>query len=112
MAAVTEFRFSQEIGRSFQGRNDLKWLRSWGPEWNMLPSHEAFVFVDNHDNQRSNDANILTHKSRERYIMAVAFMLAHPFGHPRVMSSFKFSAFDQGMHFYRLLDIESFYFYH
>lgn len=105
MGAVTEFKFSQEIGRAFQGRNDLKWLQSWGPAWNMLPPNEAFVFVDNHDNQRSNDPNILTHKSRERYTTAVVFMLAHPYGHPRVMSSFKFSAFDQGIDFSSLLTI-------
>lgn len=62
----------------------------------MLPSADAVVFVDNHDNQRSGNDDILTHKSRRSYIMAVSFMLAHPYGWPRVMSSFKFSAFDQG----------------
>lgn len=99
MAAVTEFKFSEEIGNAFKGRNDLKWLRNWGPAWSLLPSNEAVVFVDNHDNQRSSDKNILTHKSRQRYITAVAFMLAHPYGHPQVMSSFEFSTFDQGIGF-------------
>lgn len=94
--AVTEFKFSEEIGRAFMGHNQLKWLQTWGPAWDMLPSNDAFVFVDNHDNQRSDNANVLTYKSRQQYIMAVAFMLAHPYGKPRVMSSFKFSAFDQG----------------
>lgn len=96
LGAVTEFKFSEEIGRAFKGHNQLKWLQSWGPAWNFLPSNDAFVFVDNHDNQRSDNADILTYKSRQQYIMAVAFMLAHPYGYPRVMSSFKFSAFDQG----------------
>lgn len=96
MGAVTEFKFSEEIGRAFGGHNELKWMRSWGPIWNMLPSGDAFVFVDNHDNQRSGNSNILTYKSRQRYIMAVAFMLSHPYGIPRVMSSFEFTAFDQG----------------
>lgn len=96
MGAVTEFKFSQEIGRAFRGYNELKWLQSWGPAWSLLPSDDALVFVDNHDNQRSN-GDILTHKSRQQYVMAVAFMLAHPYGHPRVMSSFKFDAFDQGI---------------
>lgn len=96
LGAVTEFRYSKEIGRAFNGRNQLKWLRSWGPEWGLLPSQDAFVFVDNHDNQRSDDWNILTYKSRQHYIMANAFMLSHPYGTPRVMSSFEFKTFDQG----------------
>lgn len=97
---MTEFKFSHEIGRAFKGYNQLKWLQSWGPAWSMLPSKDAFVFVDNHDNQRSNDnADILTYKSRRQYIMAVAFMLSHPYGYPRIMSSFKFTAFDQGTFF-------------
>lgn len=98
LGAVTEFKFSKEIGRAFNGRNQLRWLRNWGPEWSLLPSQDAFVFVDNHDNQRSGDSDILTHKSRQRYVMATAFMLAHPYGIPRVMSSFEFNAFDQGTH--------------
>lgn len=100
LGAVTEFKFSHEIGYTFQGENQLKWLQSWGPAWNMVPSHDAFVFVDNHDNQRSNDRAILTYKSRQRYTMAVAFMLGHTYGTPRVMSSFAFEAFDQGIHRY------------
>lgn len=96
MGAVTEFKFSQEIGRAFNGGNQLKWLRNWGPAWSLLPSQDAFVFVDNHDNQRSDHSDILTYKSRQRYTMAVAFMLSHPYGIPRVMSSFQFRTFDQG----------------
>lgn len=103
MGAVTEFKFSHEIGRAFKGYNQLKWLQSWGPAWSMLPSTDAFVFVDNHDNQRSDNADILTYKSRQQYIMAVAFMLSHPYGMPRIMSSFKFTAFDQGTFLYRFL---------
>lgn len=93
---MTEFKFSQEIGRAFKGFNLLKWLQSWGPTWSMLPSKDAFVFVDNHDNQRTDNGNILTYKSRQQYIMAVAFMLSHTYGIPRLMSSFKFTTIDQG----------------
>lgn len=114
LGAVTEFKYSHEIGRLFKGYNQLKWLESWGPAWGMLPSNDAFVFVDNHDNQRSGDGDILTYKSRQQYIMAVAFMLAHPYGQPRVMSSFKFSAFDQGIHWflYRFLSLPLYLFRH
>lgn len=99
MGVVTEFKYSVEISRAFRGHNELKWLKSWGPEWEMLPSKDALVFVDNHDNQRENGAGgteILNYKFRKMYIMAVAFMLAHPYGIPRIMSSFYFDLIDQG----------------
>lgn len=99
LGAVTEVRHSNEIGRAFNGGNDLKWLVNWGTAWGFLPSEQSFVFVDNHDNQRgygSGGNNILTHKSSGLYVMASAFMLAHSYGIPRVMSSFHFNSSDQG----------------
>lgn len=96
MGSVTEFKYSKEVGHAFHGYNELKWLTSFGTAWGLMPSKNAFVFVDNHDNQRSNDGDILTYKKRPRYIMAVAFMLSFPYGLPQVMSSFEFSSFDQG----------------
>lgn len=75
-------------------------MKSWGEEWGFLESSRAFVFIDNHDNQRGNGAgggDILTYKNAKQYKMATAFMLAHSFGVPRVMSSFGFSYSDQGM---------------
>lgn len=99
MGAVTEFTFSHEIGSTFQGKNPLRFLRTWGPIWGMLPSEDALVFVDNHDNQREGDSGILTFKTPQKYIMATAFMLAHPYGNPKLMSSYNFTSFDQGIHF-------------
>lgn len=99
MGPVTEFRHSSEIGRAFRGGNDLKWLVSWGPAWGFLPSEEALIFVDNHDNQRGHGPggnDILTHKSPKQYVMASAFMLAHSYGIPRIMSSYYFDSTDQG----------------
>ncbi|XP_055383823.1 alpha-amylase-related protein-like [Condylostylus longicornis] len=98
IGAVTEFRFSKEISRAFKGHNDLKWLKTWGPEWDFLPTQDALVFVDNHDNQRDHGGggDILTYKQSKQYKMATAFMLAHPYGIPRVMSSFDFNHKDQG----------------
>jgi len=34
---------------------------------------------------------VLTHSDPKKYKMASAFMLAHPYGFTRVMSSFRFS---------------------
>lgn len=99
MGAVTEFLYSSEIGKAFGGGNDLKWLKNWGEAWNFLPSATALVFVDNHDNQRGHGgggSTILTFKNARKYKMANAFMLAHPYGIPRVMSSFSFDSDDQG----------------
>ncbi|XP_054088895.1 alpha-amylase 2-like [Zeugodacus cucurbitae] len=99
LGVVTEFRHSAAIGRSFRGHDQLRWLTNWGPEWGFLSSTSAFVFVDNHDNQRGHGAgggDILTYKNGKQYKMANAFMLAHPFGIPRVMSSFAFDNSDQG----------------
>ncbi|XP_053683306.1 alpha-amylase 1-like [Sabethes cyaneus] len=99
LGTITEFRFSAEIGRVFRGYDQLRWLSSWGEGWGFLPSHLALVFIDNHDNQRGHGAggdNVLTYKTPRNYKMATAFMLAHPYGIPRMMSSFAFEESDQG----------------
>ena len=62
-----------------------------GEAWGMYPEGNALVFIDNHDNQRGHGAggqNILTFRVAKMYKMANAFMLAWPYGVPRVMSSY------------------------
>lgn len=92
LAAVTEFKFGMELSRVFHGRNQLRWLTNWGPAWGLLTSGDALTFIDNHDNQRGHGAggDILTYKDARRYKGAIAFMLAHPYGVPQLMSSFDF----------------------
>lgn len=56
-----------------------------------MPNGNALVFIDNHDNQRGHGAGgaaILTFWDPRLYKMSVGFMLAHPYGVTRVMSSF------------------------
>lgn len=99
LGAITEFRYSAEIGKAFRGKNHLKWLRNFGEEWSFLESKKALVFVDNHDNQRGHGgggADVLTYKNDKQYKMATAFKLAHPYGITRIMSSFAFDDTDQG----------------
>lgn len=100
LGTVTEFRFSAEIGNAFRGGNDLRWLYNFGVGWDFLPSHLAFVFVDNHDNQRDafeqQNPAVLTHKQPRQYKMATAFHLGFDFGIPRIMSSYSFSNTGQG----------------
>lgn len=93
-ASVAEFRYASEIGTSFSGKDDLKWLKTFGESWSLLPSHLAVVFVNNHDTQRSD--GVMNYKTRRNYIMAQAFSIAHPYGQKRVMSSFAFERNEQG----------------
>lgn len=88
LGRVTEFKFGSDIGNLFRGNIQLKNLANWGPEWGLYPSNYAFVFVDNHDNQRGHGGGVLTFRESRQYKMAIAFMLAHPYGVARVMSSY------------------------
>lgn len=93
---MTEFRFSNDIGRVFHGQVELQHLRSWGTGWSFVRSSDSLVFVDNHDNQRDGNPNILSYKHGEKYRMALAWALSHPYGNVRIMSSFDFKVKDQG----------------
>nr|O97396.1 RecName: Full=Alpha-amylase; AltName: Full=1,4-alpha-D-glucan glucanohydrolase; Flags: Precursor [Phaedon cochleariae]CAA76926.1 alpha-amylase [Phaedon cochleariae] len=93
---VLEFKYGTELGNAFQGNNALHNLENWGPAWGLLEGTDAVVFIDNHDNQRTGSGAILTYKNPRPYKMAIGFMLAHPYGTTRIMSSFSFDYNDQG----------------
>jgi len=95
MGAVTEFRHGAKMNVLFNNGDKLKYMSNWGTGWSFLPSEQALIFIDNHDTQRGH-GEALTYKSARRYKMAVAFMLAYPYGIPRVMSSFDFEVSDDG----------------
>ena len=63
--------------------------------WGLLPSDAAVVFLDNHDTQRG-DAPLIAQRDGNLYFLAAAFMLAWPYGAPRVMSSYFFTDHDAG----------------
>ncbi|CAG9125505.1 unnamed protein product [Plutella xylostella] len=92
LAAVTEFRYGLELSGVFGGNNQMRWLSNFGPAWGMLPHEDSLTFIDNHDNQRGHGAGgrILTYKQAKEYKGAIAFMLAHPYGQPQLMSSYDF----------------------
>ncbi|KAH0618361.1 hypothetical protein JD844_017485 [Phrynosoma platyrhinos] len=84
----------QELGIVLRKWNGQKManLKSLGENWSLMPSDKAIVFVDNHDNQRGHGAggaSILTFWNPRLYKMAVGFMLAHPYGFTRIMSSYR-----------------------
>ncbi|KAM7318035.1 hypothetical protein ACRRTK_022772 [Alexandromys fortis] len=90
---VTEFKYGAKLGtviRKWSGEK-MAYLQNWGEGWGFVPTDRALVFVDNHDNQRGHGAggsSILTFRDARMYKMAVGFMLAHPYGFTRVMSSY------------------------
>jgi alpha-amylase len=94
---VTEFVFSQALGAIFKGGklSHLRTVHQWQP---LLPSENAVVFVDNHDNQRGHGAggDTLTFKWSDAYKLANIFMLAFDYGTPAVMSSYHFNDPNQG----------------
>ena len=90
---LTEFQYETRVAEAFE-HGAIDKLRDLGEVDDMLPSEDAVVFVDNHDSQRGD--HVLTYKDGRRYILANVFMLAHPYGYPKVMSSFEFDQRDQG----------------
>jgi alpha-amylase len=64
----------------------------------MVPSHQAVVFIDNHDKQRGHGGGgtYLTYQDGTLHTLGMVFMLAHPYGKPRIMSSYAFTNADQG----------------
>jgi alpha-amylase len=94
---VTEFKYPSVIVEAFEYGNLDALTDFWSqPGW--LPADDAIVFVDNHDIQRGHAASgdIVNYKDGPRYDLAVAFMLAYPYGYPLVMSSYQFEDDGQG----------------
>jgi alpha-amylase len=94
---ITEFRYGRELAHVFYAGR-LAELQGFGEGSGFLPSTDAVVFVDNHDNQRGHGggASVLTHEDGGLYELAVVFMLAYPYGYPRIMSSYAFDNSDAG----------------
>ncbi|TAA47508.1 starch-binding protein [Corallincola spongiicola] len=91
-ADVTEFQYSAKIGDTFKN-GQLSWLANFGSPWGFMADDKAVVFTDNHDNQRGHGAggaNVLTFKDGALYDLANVYMLAWPYGYPKVMSSYQF----------------------
>ena len=88
---VTEFKYSTQLGNTFR-KGSLAWLSNFGEGWGFMPSSSAVVFVDNHDNQRGHGGagNVITFEDGRLYDLANVFMLAYPYGYPKVMSSYDF----------------------
>lgn len=97
---VDEFAYSAGITAAFLNRNDQKIADLQAPDSIpfLAPSDAAVPFVDNHDSQRGRvgRGQFLTYKRGAVYALANVFMLAYPYGFPRLMSSFVFSDTEAG----------------
>lgn len=70
LGRVIEFNFGIVLGNIFRGNEPLKQLKNWGNGWGLLPSNDALVMIENHDNQRGHGAggaSILTYKVPKQY---------------------------------------------
>ena len=91
---VTNFPYGQSLADIFLNhKNQAKWLRNFGEAWGMPKSDDCVVFLNNHDNQRGHGGggSLITFRQHKQLKMATAFMLAWPYGFPRVMSSYRWT---------------------
>lgn len=97
---VIEFEYGRLIGESFLNVGDrtLADLFNLESQTEMVPSHQAVVFIDNHDKQRGHGGggNYLTYQDGRLHTLGMVFMLAYPYGKPRIMSSYAFTDSEQG----------------
>lgn len=93
---VTEFRYCKKLAWGAGDFGKFSNVVDYG--WGMERSNRAFVFVDNHDNQRGHGGggDVVTFKEPLKYKVAVAFMLGYDYGFTRVMSSYRFNDASQG----------------
>ncbi len=97
---VIEFEYGRLVGEAFLNLNDrtLADLFSIETQTEMVPSHQAMVFIDNHDKQRGHGGGgtYLTYHDGTLHTLGMVFMLAYPYGKPRIMSSYGFDNSEQG----------------
>lgn len=91
---VTAFEYGRFLSDAINNRsNNLQKLveYSFGSSWIHYPDNRAVVVIDNHDTERMMP-NILNYKNSQNnaYVLAYIFMLAWPFGVPKIMSGFRF----------------------
>ncbi|KAL4216996.1 alpha-amylase [Mactra antiquata] len=96
---VTNFIYGVKLADIFlRHTNQAKWLGSWGSSWGMPNTNDVVVFLSNHDNQRGHGGGgaPITFFEPKQLKIGTAFMLAHPYGFPRIMSSYHWNRNIQG----------------
>lgn len=95
---VTSFSYGEFLADAIKSNfNNLQKLidYSFGSSWVHSPENRTVVVLDNHDTERMMPS-MLSYKNTKNnaYVLGYVFMLAWPFGIPKVMSSFYFSGMD------------------
>ncbi len=90
-ADITEFRY-RGVAEKFAGSGgqrpaDLATFSE--AAWSLMPADKAVVFLENHDTQRDGG---LRYSDGDAYRLANVWMLAQPYGYPKVMSSYGFDS--------------------
>ena len=97
--SVDDFVYTADIAAAFTHTDEtISTLQHLDTAGFMGPTDKSVVFTDNHDSQRGHVGSglILSYKRKDVYALANVFMLAYPFGYPRVMSSYVFSDTEAG----------------
>lgn len=92
-ADLTEFRV-KGVGEkfAFAGGQRPADLATFGEAaWGLAPSDKAVVFLENHDTQRDPANPGVRSTDGDAYRLAHVFLLAWPYGYPRVMSGYRFA---------------------
>ncbi len=90
---VTEFGFRAVGDKFLNNGGRVANLSSFSQRtWGLQPADKAVVFLENHDTQRSGG---ISYRDGDTYRLANLFMLAQPYGHPVVMSSYAFDLTSQ-----------------
>jgi len=94
---LTEFGYATKM-RDLFVNGQIKWLRTFGDSWMSIPGSKAWVFITNHDCERGHGGGGTIHYDEPNGAQNLAsiFMLAHPFGTPKIHSGFKFHHENQG----------------
>ena len=93
--SVTEFDYARRLEHAFL-EGGISELGELDAADNLMASDQAVVFIDNHDTQRGHSGEGLNYTAGDRYALANVFMLAWPYGYPKIMSSYEFEEKDQG----------------
>lgn len=98
---VTSFSYGNFIADAITNRtNNLQKLIdfSFGSSWIHQPENRTVTVIDNHDTERMMPS-MLNYKcqTNNAYVLAYIFMLAWPFGVPKVMSGFRFATHNDPM---------------
>lgn len=100
MGVVTEYRYASDVENAFDNDRTLHSLLGLGPKLGYMASQDVVVFTKTMEpldsKRKDNDKLLNGFKEQIKYQMAMAFMLAYPYGHPTILSSYKLEHIDEG----------------